>query len=52
MKDEGKAFFFEKKQQKTFIHAVADLLGKSRDSISKSFLVLFSKKDCFPSACE
>ena len=32
-----KAFFFEKKNQKTFVGAVADLMDKS-------FLVLFFKK--------
>ena len=34
------AFFFEKKNQKNFCPAV-------EDSLDKSFLVLFSKKDCF-----
>ena len=34
---EGKDFFFEKKKQKTFASAVADLTDKS-------FLVLFFKK--------
>jgi hypothetical protein len=40
-----KAFFFGKKKQKTFISAVADHAGKSRDSARKSFLVLFFKKE-------
>jgi hypothetical protein len=35
-----KAFFFEKKKQKTFVHEV-------RDSTEKSFLVLFFKKELF-----
>ena len=38
---EGKAFFFEKKKQKTFIESL-------RDSTGKSFLVLFSKKELLP----
>jgi mono/diheme cytochrome c family protein len=37
---EGKAFFFEKKKQKTFVRSV-------RDSMDKSFLVLFFKKELF-----
>jgi hypothetical protein len=37
----GKAFFFEKKKQKAFVCAVADLAGKIRVSTRKSFLVLF-----------
>jgi hypothetical protein len=39
---ESKAFFFEKKKQKTFVSAVADLMGKS-------FLVLFFKKELLSS---
>jgi hypothetical protein len=35
---EGKVFFFEKKKQKTFVSAGAD-------SMDKSFLVLFFKKE-------
>jgi hypothetical protein len=35
---QGKAFFFAKKKQKTFVGAVAD-------SMDKSFLVLFFKKE-------
>jgi hypothetical protein len=40
----GKAFFFEKKKQKAFVCAVADLAGKVRVSTRKSFLVLFLEK--------
>jgi hypothetical protein len=40
----GKAFFFEKKKQKAFVRAVADLAGKVRVSTNKSFLVLFLEK--------
>jgi hypothetical protein len=42
---QGKAFFFEKKKQKAFVCAVADLAGKVRVSTNKSFLVLFCKKE-------
>jgi hypothetical protein len=38
-------FFFEKKNQKTFASAVADSSGGTRDSTSKSFLLLFYKKE-------
>jgi hypothetical protein len=38
MKKEGKAFFFEKKKQKTCVYLV-------RDSTEKSFLLLFFKKE-------
>jgi hypothetical protein len=41
---QGKAFFFEKKKQKAFYCAVADLAGKVRVSTRKSFLVLFLEK--------
>jgi hypothetical protein len=41
---QGKAFFFEKKMQKAFVCAVADLFGKLRVSTRKSFLVLFLEK--------
>jgi hypothetical protein len=41
---QGKAFFFEKKKQKAFVWAVADLAGKVRVSTNKSFLVLFLEK--------
>jgi hypothetical protein len=50
----GKAFFFEKKKQKTFLLAVADLIGECGGSRRKSFLVLFFKKGLLaskPSAC-
>jgi hypothetical protein len=36
---QGKAFFFEKKKQKAFVCAVADLAGKVRVSTNKSFLI-------------
>jgi hypothetical protein len=42
---QGKAFFFEKKKQKAFVCAVADLAGKVRVSTRKSFLVLSYKKN-------
>jgi hypothetical protein len=41
---QGKAFFFEKKKQKAFVCAVADLAGKVRVSTNKSFLVFFLEK--------
>jgi hypothetical protein len=40
----GKAFFFEKKKQKTF-GPCRVLVLKVRDSAHKSFLVLFFKKE-------
>jgi hypothetical protein len=43
---QGKAFFFEKKKQKAFLCAVADLAGKVRVSTKKAFWSFFSKKDC------
>jgi hypothetical protein len=39
-----KAFFFEKKKQKAFMRAVADLSG-DHPTGDKSFLVLFFKKE-------
>ena len=39
MKSEGKAFFFEKKKQKTFVSA-------SRTKLIKVFCFFFSKKNC------
>jgi hypothetical protein len=42
---QGRMFFFEKKNQKTFMSAVAALSGKVRDSTDKSFLLLFFKKE-------
>jgi hypothetical protein len=39
-------FFFEKKNQKTFASAVADLSGEPPTG-NKSFLVLFFKKERF-----
>jgi hypothetical protein len=44
LRKQGKAFFFEKKKQKAFVWAVADLAGKVRVSTRKSFLVLFLEK--------
>jgi hypothetical protein len=41
---QGKAFFFEKKKQKAFVCAVADLAGKVRVSTNKSFFGPFSRK--------
>jgi hypothetical protein len=41
---QGKTFFFEKKKQKAFVCAIADLAGKLRVSTRKSFLVLFLEK--------
>jgi len=38
------AVFFEKKKQKAFVCAVADLAGKVRVSTNKSFLALFLEK--------
>jgi hypothetical protein len=38
-------FFFEKKNQKTFARAVAGLSCEVCDSASKSFLLLFLKKE-------
>jgi hypothetical protein len=43
-REQGKAFFFEKKKQKAFLYARADLPGKVRVSARKSFLVLFLEK--------
>jgi hypothetical protein len=40
-----KAFFFVKKKKKAFMRAVAGLSLQVRDSTSKSFLVLFYKKE-------
>jgi hypothetical protein len=40
----GKAFFFEKKKQKTFIYLGRDVGGMSGQR-EKSFLVLFFKKE-------
>ena len=42
----SKVFFFEKKKQKTFDSAVADLSGKRATAESKVFWSFFSKKDC------
>ena len=42
-----KQFFFEKKNQKTFECAVADLSGKSATAEIKAFCFFFSKKKAF-----
>ena len=42
----SKAFFFEKKKQKTFDYAIADLSGERATAESKVFWSFFSKKDC------
>jgi hypothetical protein len=39
-----KQFFFEKKNQKTFVKAVADLRGESATAREKVFCFFFSKK--------
>jgi hypothetical protein len=45
-----KDFFFEKKKQKTFIHWIRDHIKIGpRGLMSKSFLVLFFKKEQLPS---
>jgi hypothetical protein len=47
----GKQFFFEKKNQKTFICSggnVLAILNWLVDAISKSFLLLFFKKEELP----
>jgi hypothetical protein len=41
-----KDFFFEKKKQKTFVNAVADLSGE-HPTAHQSFLLLFFKKERF-----
>jgi hypothetical protein len=43
-REQVKVFFFEKKKQKAFVCAVADLAGEVRVSTNKSFLVLFLEK--------
>jgi len=44
-----KSFFFEKKKQKTFSLWVGAQAGSMRAATSKSFLVLFFKKERLPS---
>jgi hypothetical protein len=49
--EESKAFFFEKKKQKTFTHFMFGAPDTLRAQMDKSFLVLFFKKEplaCFP----
>jgi len=43
-----KQFFFEKKNQKTFIPAYGDKLIYKHAKRSQSFLVLFFKKELLP----
>jgi hypothetical protein len=43
-REQGKAFFFEKKKQKAFVCAVAELSGEVRVGTRKRFLVLFLEK--------
>ena len=50
MKEASKAFFFEKKQQKTFDSAVARFRKHPRQP-SKSFLLLFFKKEGLAFSC-
>jgi hypothetical protein len=40
-------FFFEKKNQKTFVTVVADLSGESAPAPIKAFCFFFSKKKAF-----
>jgi hypothetical protein len=42
---EGRTFFFEKKKQKTFIGAVADLSGEHPTGTKSFFASFFSKKE-------
>jgi hypothetical protein len=46
---QGKHFFFEKKKQKTFGSSVFTTVSTRRLYNSKSFLVLFFKKELLPS---
>jgi hypothetical protein len=43
-----KQFFFEKKNQKTFVCLGLHLSHRARKQTSKSFLVLFFKKELLP----
>jgi len=43
--EERKYFFFEKKKQKTFTYWLTRLFRPARTGESKSFLVLFFKKE-------
>jgi len=45
-----KAFFFEKKKQKTFIY-FTKTVATDKNLMDKSFLVLFFKKERLSSAC-
>jgi hypothetical protein len=47
---ERKAFFFEKKKQKTFGRAVADFSGERATARKKVFWFFFSKKNILPFA--
>jgi hypothetical protein len=42
-----KHVFFEKKQQKTFIHFGFGLSGEAQPRLAKVFWFFFSKKNCF-----
>jgi hypothetical protein len=42
-----KAFFFEKKKQKTFVHFGFGLAGESEAHVAKVFCFFFSKKKFF-----
>jgi len=43
--DEGKQFFFEKKNQKTFIRFGLGLSGEAQPRLAKVFWFFFSKKN-------
>jgi hypothetical protein len=44
---EGKQFFFEKKNRKTFATWAELIPGRPKPKYSKVFCVFFSKKKCF-----
>jgi hypothetical protein len=48
IKQGRKYFFFEKKKQKTFARWLTRLIRLARTETSKSFLVLFFKKELLP----
>jgi len=47
--EEGKRFFFEKKNQKTFTNLASLYPERPKPKIAKSFLLLFFKKEGLPS---
>jgi len=49
MEEGRKNFFFEKKKQKTFVLFCAGLLRQPRPKLTKSFLLLFFKKEVLAS---